>query len=355
MAAGPRIRKNIDCLTPDELTDYEHAFSKLQTISDADPDSIDGLQYFQDLHNSMLGPCEHANDTFLPWHRAHLFLFEEALRRSDPPRTANVTLPYWDWSGLPSGTRYPKAFEDTNSVLHHPFRNDKPVCRTAATAQCDALPFPRRHLEETILNKSHWSSPDAGQSLTSFGGHAGGQMDCQGQFGDGFGALEQPAHNAMHDGFISGTMADPGRAAEDPLFFAFHCYIDLLWAQWQENFESDTGLDSRLCGLFKDREHLEKNRFHVRDTLDPETQLGYVYEYTPGGTVPEPPDSQSAPFPTNPALDVVPSARNRPALVRTIQLTVPQPGVSEAVLRLADVNVTPVSYTHLTLPTTPYV
>ncbi len=73
MTTPPRIRKNIDSLTPEELADYEHAFSKLQEISDADPGSIDGLQYFQELHNSMLGPCEHANDIFLPWHRAHLF------------------------------------------------------------------------------------------------------------------------------------------------------------------------------------------------------------------------------------------------------------------------------------------
>lgn len=344
MAAAPRIRKNIDSLTPEELADYEHAFAKLREISDADPGSIDGLQYFQDLHNTMVGPCEHANDTFLPWHRAHLFLFEEALRRSDPPRTANVTLPYWDWSALPSGTRYARAFENTSSVLHHVFREDTEVCRTAEATQCDALPFPRRFLEETVLNKSDWSNPVANQSSMTFGGHAGGQMDCQGQFGAGFGALEQPAHNTMHDGFISGTMADPGTAAEDPIFFSFHCYIDLLWAQWQENFETDTGLDSRLCGLFKDREHLEENRFHVRDTLDTETQLGYVYEYTPGEVAPGLVVA-AAVFPTHPALDVVTSARNQPALVRTIELIVPQPGVQEALLRLTDVHVTtPFSY-----------
>lgn len=344
MTTPPRIRKNIDSLTPEELADYEHAFAKLQEISDADPGSIDGLQYFQELHNTMLGPCEHANDTFLPWHRAHLFLFEEALRRSDPPRTANVTLPYWDWSALPSGTRFPKAFENKDSVLHHLFREDAPVCRTAGDTQCDALPFPRKFLEETVLNKSRWSNPDPALSLTTFGGHAGGQMDCQGQFGSGFGALETPAHNTMHDGFTGDTMADPSTAAEDPIFFSFHCYIDLLWAQWQENFETDTGLDSRLCGLFKDREHLEENRFHVRDTLDPETQLGYVYEYTPGEV---PPDVQAAAalFPTHPALDVVTSARNQPALVRTIEFTVPQPGVTDASLRLTDVHVTlPFSY-----------
>jgi tyrosinase len=179
----------------------------------------------------------------------------------------------------------------------------------------------------------------------SFGGHAGGQMDCQGQFGRGFGALEQPAHNTMHDGFVRGTMANPGRAAEDPMFFSFHCYIDLLWAQWQKNFETNTGLDSRLCGLFKDRKHLEENRFRVRDTRDTERQLGYIYEYTPGEVAPEQREARApTPFRTHPALDVVASARNRPALVRTIEFSV-QPGSEHALLRLTDVSVTtPFSY-----------
>ena len=81
MSEQPRIRRNIDTLTPEELADYQHAFAKLIEISDHDPDSIDGYTYLEQLHDGSLGPCEHANDTFLPWHRAHLYLFEEALRR----------------------------------------------------------------------------------------------------------------------------------------------------------------------------------------------------------------------------------------------------------------------------------
>jgi hypothetical protein len=68
MTTASRIRKSIDRLTAAELADYEHAFAKLKEISEADPSDIDGPQYFQDLHNTMLGPCEHANDTFMPWH-----------------------------------------------------------------------------------------------------------------------------------------------------------------------------------------------------------------------------------------------------------------------------------------------
>jgi tyrosinase len=346
MAGQPRVRKNIDSLTPQELADYEHALSKLQEISSGNPQSIDGYTYFEQLHDGDLGPCEHKNDTFMPWHRAHLFLFEEALRRSDPPRTQNVTLPYWDWTALPSGGRYPKAFENRSSVLFHDFRNDTPICRTAGAAQCQSLPFPRAELEASVLNVGRWSTPDRQQSHLTFGGHQGGEQNCSSQFGLGFGALEQPAHNTMHDSYIGGDMANPSFAALDPIFFSFHCYIDLLWAQWQEHHTTDTDLEARLCGLFKDREHQPENRFRVKDLLDTKRQLGYVYEYTPGAAPPVRPGVAATPlFRTHPAFDFVVSARKPPELVRTLDVTIPAPGFQAARLLLTGVNVmTPFSY-----------
>jgi tyrosinase len=345
MAAQPRVRKNIDSLTPQELADYEHGISKLLDISTNDPQSIDGYTYFEQLHDGELGPCEHGNDTFMPWHRAHLYLFEEALRRSDPPRTENVTLPYWDWSALPSGTRYPKAFETQRSVLFHELRKETPICRTDGASGCDTLPFPRTELETRVLSLARWSTPDPRQSHLAFGGHEGGEQDCSAQFGLGFGALEQPAHNTMHDGYIGGDMADPSFAALDPIFFSFHCYLDLLWARWQENFETDTDLEARLCGLFKDREHLPEHRFRVKDTLDTR-QLGYLYQDTPGEPAPARPAVAATPlFPAHPAFDFVVSASRKPDLVRTLDITIPQPGVDGAHLLLTGVKVTtPFSY-----------
>jgi tyrosinase len=344
MSAVPRVRKNIDSLTPQELDDYVHAYTTLGEISDRDPDSVDGLQYFQDLHDTMTGPCEHANDTFLPWHRAHLFLFEEALRRSDPPRTANVTLPYWDFSALPSGKRYPAAFEVVGSNLWDPERRQGPVCRTAAAASCEYNPFPRAYIERAVLSLAHWSSAESDHSQQSFGGFAGGQMDCQGQFGEGFGGLEQPMHNTMHDTFVAGKLADPGTAAQDPIFFVFHCYLDLLWAQWQEHNATDTDLDARLCGLFITGDHSPTGpRFRVRDTLDT-TAMGYVYAYTPGPVAPEAPVPADAQFPTHPAVDFVPSAVAEPAVVRSLEFTVPP---------LADVGAARLQLTHVAV-TTPF-
>ena len=113
MSGGLRVRRNVDGLTS-ELADYIYAFQKLKEPGRPYYDSYD---YFQALHDRMgkklgEGMCEHGNETFLPWHRAHLFAFEEALRKTDPPRTSNITVPYWDWSVMPTGDRYPKAGVD---------------------------------------------------------------------------------------------------------------------------------------------------------------------------------------------------------------------------------------------------
>lgn len=340
MSGQPRIRRNIDTLAPEELADYQHALAKLYEISDHDPESIDGYTYLEQLHDGSLGPCEHANDTFLPWHRAHLYLFEEALRRSDPPRTSNVTLPYWDWSALPSGKRYPAAFEDQSSTLYDPLRNQQPICRPPGGSDCYRLPFPRHLLESSALSVPAWSSPMGDHPPPSFGGVAGGESDCLSVFGPGFGALEQPAHNTMHGTYIGGDMADPSSAALDPIFWSFHAYIDLLWSQWQQQtgHHVDTDLEARLCGLYKDREHQPANRFKVKDVLDPATDLGYTYLYTPG-TPPTSGGSGERLFATHPAVDFVVSGRKTPELVRSLDVTVPQPGFTSAQLLVTGLKI----------------
>jgi hypothetical protein len=344
MTDPSRVRRNIDNLSADELANYQHAFKTVKDISESDPNSVDGYTYYEQMHDGSNGPCEHKNDTFLPWHRGHLYLFEEALRRSDRPRTQNVTIPYWDWSALPSGKRYPNAFEDQGSILFDDSRNTDPICRTNGQGSCERLPFPRQQLEDVTLAKSAWSAPVPMDSLTSFGGHAGGQQDCSSQFsGKGFGALEQPPHNTMHGEYVGGNIADPASAALDPLFWSFHCYIDLLWSQWQEKHQVDTDLDARLCGVFTDRNdpHNPKTWMRVKDVLTT-AALGYSYEWKPG----EPPPARftlaAGPlFPTHPAVDFAVSARKQPEIVRTLNLTIPEPGFQAARLIFTGVNAGP--------------
>ncbi|MFC4158693.1 hypothetical protein [Chitinimonas lacunae] len=63
---------------------------------------------------------------------AQFYYYEKALQAADPdgrygPSTANVTVPYWNFSQPPSGKRYPRAFENPASPLYHVKRNHEPV------------------------------------------------------------------------------------------------------------------------------------------------------------------------------------------------------------------------------------
>lgn len=338
--SAPRVRKNIDKLPPAELDAYKHAVQKLKDISAADPENKNGYSYLASLHDSILrGPCEHGRDTFFAWHRAHLLLYENALRESDPAVTADVTVPYWDWSALPSGSRYPSAFEEVGSPLRAGGRRSTPICKPGSAAGCNRLPFPRSYLDQSVLSTTQWAGS------TGFAGVHEGEANCTEHIRNGFGLFESPAHNDMHRRYVGGLMAIPDSAAEDPIFWSFHCYIDLLWWQWQQmpGRTVDTCLDCRLCGLWKDA----TERYRVRDVLDP-AALGYEYKYEPG---PEPEDivrearAEDLPFDVFPAVDFVPSGEKDPEFVGTLDITVPKPGFKEAHLWFRGVKLgNPFSY-----------
>ena len=222
--------------------------------------------------------------------------------------------------------RYPKAFENTASVLFHDFRNETRICRTTGEAGCESS-LPARGARDSRPERRPLVDSRLGAVASQLRRPRGGEQDCSSQFGLGFGALEQPAHNTMHDAFIGGDMSQPAFAALDPIFFSFHCYIDLLWAQWQENNDTDTDLEARLCGLFKDREHRQENRFRVRDALETESSSATSTSTCPGEQAPVRRATRArAPFPAHPAFDFVVSARKQPERVRTLDITIPAPG-----------------------------
>jgi tyrosinase len=347
--AQERVRKNIDDLKPEELATYIHAIKMLRAVSERDPQSKDGYNFFASLHNNTkdkpnpsFGPCEHGRDTFLLWHRAHLYLFEEALRKSDPPRTSNVTIPYWDWGEIPSGARYPRDFEKSESPLFFSGRETKRICRgNESPPDCLRLPFPRSLLNSTVMNLP-WEGPGSFGG-SHFPGNNGGEANCE-QFNcGGAGNLEDPYHNAMHSSYVGGALRSTDTAANDVLFWSFHAYFDLLLAQWQavRGKAVDTCLSCTLCGL--DKPDGSGERYKVSDLLNTKDQLNYVYEYrvtppvvaaAPGGRVAALADSSGTGFEGHPARDFVLSATQAPELIRTVSFTVPQPGFKTAKLQI---------------------
>ncbi len=238
-------RKDINSLSAAELDAYLHALNILRRRSQTNPDDKTGYDYQARLHNDMeVGPCEHGNDLFFPWHRCHLYHFEKLLQASDPPVTSNVTIPYWDWSRVdPNGGRYPAAFSRPELVA--------PRFPTGAPLETDTL--------QIVKDKRDWNE---------FAGWPRGTP------GHDYGAFEDGPHNYTHGDYIGGLMGNPETAAEDPIYFSFHCFIDLLWAEWSRRNPDKpiTSAEALLRG-FADQ---SLNRVkHFGRTQE----LGYEYEY----------------------------------------------------------------------------
>jgi hypothetical protein len=241
-------RRDINKLSDSEVADYIHALDILRQRSAANPDDESGYDFQAGLHNDpLIGPCEHKSDLFLPWHRAHLYYFEQLLQQSDPPRTANVTIPYWDWIHPEPAGKFPAAFSLPG--LFVPGRNPN---RDPPTLPPDTL---------EIVTGERDQGEFGGYPLDHPGGDAG--------------RLEYGPHDFMHPFFIGGKMASPSTAAEDPIYFSFHCFIDLLWAEWQQRNGAPalTSPDHDLRGFLSQPKHQVGN-FHST------TALGYEYEYT---------------------------------------------------------------------------
>ncbi len=165
------------------------------------------------------------------------------------PSTKDVTIPYWDWTVKPSGSRFPKAFEDSGSPLFDNSRITTPVT---------APLYDKPTIFGVINSNTTWPGFAGGPTASPF-----------------YGAIESPYHNNMHSLYVSGDMSDPSFAALDPIFWSFHAYIDLIWDRWQSIHKIDpTCLDCPLRGL--PAEKTAKDLIHV------DTQLGYFYTENAG-------------------------------------------------------------------------
>ena len=269
-SAQERVRKSIDNLTADELETYIYAVKKLREKSATNPNVQYSYAHMAGIHNIPQlfdQACEHWNHRFLAWHRALLQNYEDSLRAIDPPRTTNVTIPYWDWSIAPSGKRFPVALENNPAEVKAKYGRDiadlavlfKPNRNTAASGPR----YPWDELAPIALNPSY--EVFAGPS-------------------NFHGALENPPHDGMH-GFIGGDLVSTGTAANDPIFWAYHTFIDLIWWWRQQQIDDTeacdacsmrgmpikTALGTRL-NTDEDKPPLLK---HV---ADPKT-LGFTYDY----------------------------------------------------------------------------
>jgi len=205
-----RIRKNINCLSKNELHDLREAFAGIYQLPDSNPSSFAQIA---GLHGLPLPYyCKHGEPGFLTWHRAYLLELENALRKI----RCNVTLPYWNWStgnttGLPTAFRDP-TYQDRNgnTVANPLYAGPKPPSIGGGMTQ-------RRADIDTTLFGDLATQAQTAMTATTWGSFIS-QLD--------------NVHGAIH-GRISGDMGSVSTAGYDPIFYFHHCNVDRLGAIWQ--------------------------------------------------------------------------------------------------------------------------
>lgn len=127
-----RQRMNLDCLGDDQLALLRAAFRELYALNKwpRDRRSYNNLALIHQDH------CQHGWERFLPWHRAYLYEFEQAMQDVCP----GATMPYWDWT-MPmyrperpyEGDIIPRSFQAylTQAGLDEAAAKDRVVARSA--------------------------------------------------------------------------------------------------------------------------------------------------------------------------------------------------------------------------------
>jgi tyrosinase len=222
-----RIRKSISTLSAIELTDIQGAFAGAYDLHDDR-----GYAYYAGLHGLPLPAyCQHGTLLFLPWHRAYLYFFEQALtdalRRARDDQNVTVSVPWWDWTssaahtdGLPAG------------YLANPDGKPNPLAAGPVTLGEGDLAAVRENLPGAITGGPSpvtIRDPEDPDELPRTQTVA---RALKAPTFSTFSTLLEGIHNGVH-GWVGGAMSAVPIAAYDPVFWAHHSMIDRLWYLWQ--------------------------------------------------------------------------------------------------------------------------
>ncbi len=207
-----RYRRNINCLSADQLHDVREAYQALYDLPEASSDSFATLGGLHGLPSPSW--CDHGAPGFLTWHRAYMRAFEKALQTVH----CDVMLPYWNWSagpttGVPAPCRFPTYVHRNGATVSNPLYRG-PIASAAGGGTTSRRP--------DIDTTTFGDIATAAQSAMS-----------NGTFADFQGDLNGP-HGSVHVR-TGGQMGSVARAGFDPIFFLHHCNVDRLWWNWQQS------------------------------------------------------------------------------------------------------------------------
>jgi tyrosinase len=220
-AVPVRHRPSISEMSPGQVAELRAAFRVLQAIGDNR-----GYEHLAGWHGLPLpSECEiaHGHPAFLPWHRAYLLRFEQALRDTGH----DVMLPWWDWTKtreVPAAYAEPTLADGSPNPLYS--AQIDPLARKQGERSGEPETVELARLDHTVRapGRPHTRLPTEAEVKRTLSYKDYGQFRSE---------LEDN-HNNVHM-WVGGHMGDLPFASFDPIFYAHHCMIDRLWRIWQLN------------------------------------------------------------------------------------------------------------------------
>jgi hypothetical protein len=224
------VRKNVRTMPQSELKRYTDAVNALRNKVGTGGASV--FENFAAVHSSNIAQA-HYGAYFLPWHRQMLHEFEVELNKVASPGSP-LGVPYWDFTAYNNQFTVDPMWQRMGGAV--------------ANQPLPSAPF------------RAWSSgPNAGRAVTRgftvgsarsdafvSSGNIASLVSGTSQSYATFNNYLEAAHNSPHAS-IDGDMGRTGLAANDPLFYSHHAYIDMIWRRWQ-----DAGAGNKFGGTGSD-------------------------------------------------------------------------------------------------------
>lgn len=212
-------RKRIGSMSPEDLQNLRSAYSQMMDIRDNR-----GYNFFAGIHGVPQWYCWHHQRTrrsrlalrlFLPWHRAYLYMFEQAVK----DRVPNAFVPWWDWRSAASQQQQEGIPASFSEETINGGQQQNPLAR-AHISEPDANPPTDRDTTRSPGDPSDLPTAeqvDFALSLSDYG-----------DFSDEIEGI----HDSIHV-WVGGDMSTVPFAAWDPIFWSHHSMIDRIWWLWQ--------------------------------------------------------------------------------------------------------------------------
>ena len=277
-----------------QVTRLERLVVALQKLQDSTPDKGDLSFFYLASYHGYTTPeiftqlrknvppqfkdnifCPHGLPEFPAWHRVVISKYEKALQHFDP----SVMLPFWnETSALSRKEGYPPLLDKDSFTKADgsTIRNSLKSFAFSEDIDFKGIQIPNEH--QTSRNPKHLvqylstqivSDVKTAMKQTTYERFSHNGQNFQG-------SLETPHNNVHND--IGDWMPQVPISSFDPIFWFHHCFIDLLFWQWQvkNNMMNQINYPQNYLQLVPFQNQVSGSFYTINDIANI-AQFGYSY------------------------------------------------------------------------------